>query len=282
MSILSPVQLSDDALAHYGLREDPFADPEPGTAWAGALDPIRRQITTAVRRQQMIAVVGEPGAGKSTLLRTAMAQLRQHARCIQPSTLARGRVDTTVLTEAIVRELAGRTTSSMSTERRSFILQQVLTERRAAGDFPVLIIDEAHRLRTRSTEREPSPLIVIKTLWDSSFTSRNLAVVLAGQPPLEEELLNNAELVEVRKRVAIIRMPRLVGARNGATAADYLHWRLQRVGGALPTLFAADAIAALNADCACPLDVHVVASRLLAYAHSLGRKQVEAAMLARC
>ena len=279
----TPVHLSPEALEFFGFKDDPFADPDVPIGWSSpALDAVRKQLVDAVRKQRMIAIVGEAGAGKSTLRRLVVAQLRNHARFIQPSTLARGRIDTTVLTEAIVRELAGRSTSSMSTERRSHLLQTTLAERRAAGDFPTLVIDEAHRLRTRGTEREPSPLIALKTLWDSSFTGRNLAIILAGQPILEHELLHNIELVEVARRMQIIRMPALDPKRPGAGAADYLAWRLKRVNGDLVTLFDGDAIAALQSECATPLAVYDTASRLLSYAHSIGATQVKATFLARC
>lgn len=224
-----------------------------------------------VTRRGMAALTGDPGSGKSTILRHLHAKyLRdQRVKIIAPASLNRGRVTHAVLSVAILRDLIGRDTTSMSMEARDELLRSTLAEQVSAGRFPLLLIDEAHLLR-------PDALIALKHLWDSHMLLQQLAILLIGQPPLAARLREDPSLKEVVGRMRLLAMGKI-----NDDVVGYLRWRFAKVGGDADKVFTADAYRALAVRCEGPLWVGNKAVAAMRYAREHADDQVTAAAVGR-
>lgn len=259
--------LDEDALAHFGLENDPFlgTDGPEDLFMHPGLKATERAVKAAIRNRHIIAIVGEPGAGKSSLIRRVWAQLRreERIRLISLASLNRQQVTPNSISVAILRDLIGKDTSAMQNEARSELLRRTLEDQDQQGCFPALFIDEAHLLPSEA-------LIAIKQVWDSHVLYRQLAVVMVGQPKLHERLLNDTRLREVTGRTQIIQIPAM-----SRVTAEYLSWRFSRVGADAAAIFSADAIKALGARGEHALWINNLAVRAMRAAKRLGDKRVE-------
>lgn len=277
MEVTSRLYLEPQAVEHFKLDEDPFNDPEsPEDIWLSpALRRIEGQLVNGIKRRHIVVVTGEVGAGKSTLLRRLYGRLVQerHLRFIAPASLDRRKITETALAVAILRDLTGKDTSSMAMEARSEMLRVQLSAEGAAGNYPVLLVDEAHHLPNKG-------LVAIKQVWDSHTMFKQLAVILVGQPPLAARLRQDITLREVTGRAVMCEVPTF-NRDPGCAAADYVRWRFARVGADADAIFKPDAYAALGARAEHPLWLNNLAVRALLYAWSVGDTTVTSAHVGR-
>ena len=266
METTSREYLDEDELAHFHLARDPFEDAEdPEDVYMPPrLAGIERSLLAAIQRRQVVALVGDPGSGKSTLLRRlyAKCEREKRIRLIAPASLDRRRITHAALCVAILRDVIGRETSSMSMEARDVLLRQTLSDSVAAGQYPVLLIDEAHQLKNDA-------LLALKQLWDSHTLFRQIAVLLVGQLPLRARLKEDPAVRELTGRTRIITLDRM-----GDDTGDYLRWRLSRVDGDADRLFDAGAMKAIAQRGECPLWINNVAVLAMRYAAQLGDDRV--------
>ena len=269
----SRTYLDDPTLKHFGLASDPFADPEtPEEIWfSPALRQIEKRFLAAIRDRQIVVLVGSPGAGKSTLLRRLHGLLlsQTSARLLCPATVDRRKLTAAALGQAIVRDLTGKSTASLSAEARGELLRRALTDAQEQNQRPVLVIDEGHHLT-------PSALLAIKQLWDSNLMYRQLGILLVGQHPLRELLEQDVTVREVTERSVVLALPDL-----GASTADYLRWRWTRAGGNDEATFEKGAYAALASKAATPLSLNNLVTAVLCYTAEQGDTQVTAAHVGR-
>lgn len=274
VQITSREYLDPEELEFFGLQDDPFQEPEdPEDIWlSDALAHIEQAIWRAVQHRQILALVAPSGAGKSTLLRRfyGRAGTMKQLRLVAPATLDRRRVTHAALATAIVRDLTGRETSSMSMEQRDLLLRSTLEDQDSAGIRVALLIDEAHLLNGQA-------LLGLKHLWDSHTLFRQLAVLLVGQPVLESRLRTDPTLRELTGRTRILAVPAL----RPEDVASYLRWRLSRVGGTADDIFDESAVKALSAMGEAPLWINNKAALAMRYARTLGDRRISAAHVGR-
>jgi len=262
VQIIPREPLEHHELAHFGLEHDPFEDDlaNPENIWQSPqLERIERQLVNAITRRQIIALEGEPGSGKSTLLRRFIGVYgkQRRVRLIAPASLDRRRITSSALAVAILRDLTGKEASSMAQEPRSELLRKTLADQDAAGNKPVLLIDEAHLLA-------PKALIAIKQIWDSHILFRQLAVVMVGQRALGNRLRHDPDVREVTGRTQLLTIQPM------RDAGDYLRWRFARVGHDADKVFEPDAYKALAVAGEYPLWITIRAERAMRFAMCAG------------
>lgn len=267
------VRTSIEDLAFWGLPDDPLSElDDPEDVWMPShFQRAERALQDAVAKRQILAVVGPPGAGKSTLLRRFIARSRRQARVKLLSVLSldRRRVASATLATAILRDLTGQKVDHLAPEARAELLQTSLASADAEGHWPVLLLDEAHHLKTDG-------LLAIKHIWDSHQLFRRLGVILVGQEPLAATLENDPAVRELGARTRVLRLP----AMTAEHARDYCDWRWSRVKGGKPPV-AVDAWEALARRGGEPLGVNNVLGAALNYTQSVGDRVVTSAHVGR-
>ena len=276
--IPSRTDLEPADLAWFGLVDDPFDLPLPAdkTWTCGRTEYVDQAFTRAVRRQRIVAIVGDVGAGKTTLLRRLHWTLEHDpqlaVRFMTPGNLDRASLDEGSLSAAMLRDLGGGDGYTASAELRGETLRRLLAQRRSEGEHPVLVIDEAHRMSNRG-------LIAVKELWDSFTFEQALSVVLVGQLALRIRMETDPRLKELTGRSRIVELPRL----REAELASYLNFRMQLGGRALSDVFDRGAMTALiRRHAVYPLWIDAMASQAMAKARQVGSKKVTAEIVRSC
>ena len=179
----------------FGLRGNPFrVSPDPRFYFSTPeYDKALAQLLLGLARPQgLIVLTGEPGTGKTTLLNHYLNLLRERQR--SSSYVFHPQLKPVELFDCILRDF-GLTCDSRNKRELLGILHQWLIRRQAAGDAPVVIIDEAQAISVRTLDRLRS---LLKLEWSGR---KLLQIVLAGQPELEEKL-RQPELQQLHRRVA--------------------------------------------------------------------------------
>lgn len=258
--------LEPEELNSFGLAADPFDDPEdPEQIFLPTRTVnLERQLYAAIQRRQIVALVGPAGAGKSSILRRlyGRCQRENRVRLIAAASIDRERIDHAALSSAILRDLLGKDTSGLTMEARSELLRTTLADQVAAGLYPVLLIDEAHLLRTKA-------LLAVKQLWDSHTLYRQLAVLLIGQLPLQARLKQDPAVRELTGRTRVIEIQRMAD-----DTADYLRWRFSRVGADADKVFDEKAYKALAIRGEHALWINNLAVLAMRYASENGYRRV--------
>ena len=214
-------------LSYMGLREDPFhVSPDPRfycstPAHESALAELLFGIVT---RQGFLVLTGEAGTGKTFLLNQILDWLRQ--RSLSSAYIFHTHLEPIGLFRFILSDF-GVPCQSKSKSDLVHALHTWLLQRHAAGDLPVLILDEAQAL--------PSQTLDELRLLLNLETSRGklLQIILSGQPELDE-MLRQPALRQLRQRIMFhSRLPVLT---QDETAA-YISSRLATAGCTDSTLF---------------------------------------------
>jgi general secretion pathway protein A len=220
-------------LAHYGLRARPFSktpDPAflyPSRQHAEAL----ARLSHAVEEREIAVLTGEVGAGKTTLTRALVDAFADRCRfsfVIHPALPAAQLL-------GAIAEGFGLPPTRRKAEAFS-ALGAHLARLDGEGKFPVVIVDEAQLLATRSAYDE------LRLLTNVSADDRPLVgLVLVGQPELKDRLLTRGgEAFAQRVGVAYH-----LGPLDLADTARYVAHRLAVAGRTAP-LFTDDAVQALH------------------------------------
>ncbi len=267
--------LDPDDWTHFGLGRDPWDELELLDAWESPRTQYNeRTLLRTITRREILAYVGDVGSGKSTTLRKLNERLileLPRVVWMSPGNLDRDEISEGPLAAAMLRDLGDSDHLSSSSERRGELLRQELDRRAREGDFPVLVIDEAHDLSVEG-------LIAIKRVWDSFTFNRSLAVILAGQLDLKFRLQRDARVRELAGRTRILEIPPMTVDEVRA----YIGHRIQLSGGSLGSVFAEGAVEALHARGAvAPLWIDALAAQAMKHARTIGQRTVTAAVVAR-
>lgn len=220
----------------FGLQENPFnINPDPKYLFLtpqtqAALDQLNYGIQT---HQGLILLTGEVGTGKTTVINRLLASLQQQqtpTAFIFNSHLGTGDLLDYMLADFRVPQAA------QSEDNKLARLNHWLLGRQRAGQFPVLIVDEAQGLSTAVLEE-----IRMLLNWEAP-EEKPLQIVLAGQPELEA-MLNRPELRQLKQRIAFRCK---TAALTLAQTQEYIQSRLNTAGARGRQLFASEAVQAVD------------------------------------
>jgi type II secretory pathway predicted ATPase ExeA len=254
-------------LDHYRLTQKPFSktpDPAflyPSRQHAEAL----ARLAHAVEEREIAVLTGEVGAGKTTLSRALVDQFAERCRfsfVINPALPAAQLL-------AAIAEGFGLPAARRKGETWS-ALGNHLEALDEAGQFPVVVIDEAQLLAGRAAWDE------LRLLTNLAADDRPLVgLVLLGQPELRQRLrAQGGEPFAQRVGVACH-----VGALDQAEVGEYLAHRLAVAGRTAP-LFTPDAVAALHhRSSGLPRRVNQLASSALLEGFARDAERIDAAVI---
>ena len=247
--LLQKQTLTAPTRKHFGLVADPFANDIAQASDVFISQDIRfvrETLWQHAKHGGLLALVGESGSGKSTVVADFKDRLQREGRdvlIIEPSVLymeendAKGKtLKSAAIVQAIIATAAPGMAPKRDAEARARQVQQLLTAGHRAGQRHVLLIEEAHCLPTATLKH----LKRFAELKDG--LAPLLSIVLVGQPELRQRLaVNNAEVREVAQRCDIVELPPLDGY-----LADYLKFKLARVGSDVSKVITPEGIAALR------------------------------------
>lgn len=286
--LLRKQPLTPQARRHFGLTQNPFADPE--TPEEVFISPeiryVRESMYQAARNGGFIAVVGESGAGKTTLREEFIDRVQSDDASlivIEPYVLAMEPNDNTGKTlraahiaEAIMGAIAPQSKTKSSPQQRFDHLHKALRDSCRSGRKHVLVIEEAHCM--------PKPTLkhLKRFLELKDGLRRLMSIVLIAQPELLTKLsAQDPEIREVMQRLEIIQLQPL-----DTKLQEYLEFRFKRAGVSLDKVITRDGIDALRARLTptkgagetllYPLAVHNALSGAMNRATELGIPQVTA------
>jgi len=257
---------------HFALTRHPFEkDLAPDDLFETAsLRELTVRLTHLLDMRGIGLVTGESGSGKTTACRRLVAGLNTGLHRVLYVSLTTGNVMD--LYKTIAWELG------LPTERnRAALFKQIRSEvsRLCAENRlrPVLIVDEAHHLRTDVLED-------LRLLTNYAMDSENrLCVVLVGHPGLRRRL-NMAALDALAQRVVVRAHVRGIAREE---LAPYLEHRLRLAGCELPLFEPPTVEAIFQAGNALPRRVNLLAHHALfaaaiARAKSITTEHIQAAL----
>jgi putative secretion ATPase (PEP-CTERM system associated) len=182
-------------------------------------------------RSGFILLTGEVGSGKTTLIRDL---LDKHYENVVLSMIFNTRVTSEQLL-AMINEDFGLTVHGKDKVTLIRDLNTFLIEQFAAGNQPILIIDEAQNLSAELLEE----VRMLSNLEASN--SKLLQIILVGQPELRS-LLASPELRQLRQRISINCH---LKALSREELANYIDRRLEVAGNPRAVSFQPEALDAL-------------------------------------
>lgn len=220
----------------FGLRENPFhVSPDPRFLFCnGTHARAFSQLTAGVEtRQGLVVLIGEPGTGKTILLHHLLnwLQERKQSSCY----VFQSQLKPLELFEAILHDF-GVACDSPRKGAMLAALNSWLVQRRAMGDSPVLIIDEAQAIWLRTLDR----LRMLLNLETPG--AKLLQIVLAGQTQLEEKL-RRPELRQLHQRIMFRCNVEPLSLQE---TSEYIKHRLTICGASNTGIFGGDSIEALQ------------------------------------
>jgi general secretion pathway protein A len=210
----------EEFFGHFGLQRNPFhvsTNPHGFYSTAAHDEALSQLVFGIESRQGMMVLTGEPGTGKTTILHYLLEWLDQHN--YSTSYVFHTLVPSTDLLRLILRDFGVQCSSNHKGDLL-VALREWLVARNAAGDCPVIIIDEAQALTSRALDE-------LRMLLNLEIPGVKLVqLVLAGQPQLEEKL-KWRKLAQLRQRVIChCRLPAL----SLEETAGYIGTRLAGAG----------------------------------------------------
>jgi general secretion pathway protein A len=219
--------MNEQFFSYLGLREDPFhVSPDPRfycstSAHETALVELLFGIET---RKGFLVLTGEAGTGKTSLLNRILEWL--HRRRRSSAYIFHTHLEPIGLLRFILHDF-GVPCDSRSKSVLVNALHTWLRQRHAAGDLPVLVLDEAQALPIHTLD-ELRLLLNLETP-----RGKLLQIVLSGQPELDEKLRLPA-LRQLRQRIMVHAHLPLLTQRE---TAAYISTRLAVAGCSDSPLF---------------------------------------------
>jgi general secretion pathway protein A len=258
-------------LAALGLSHAPFPQ-TPDAANYFQTAELERDMAEATHcllaRKGFVLLTGEVGQGKTTFLRRLLLRIeREGARS---SLIFNTFLQGPDLLAAVMRDFGLR--PGFDTAANLAKLNRFLLARWREGSTCVLFIDDAQNLDVASLE-----LLRLLTNLESG-QEKLLQIVLAGQPELEATLQQHGLRQLASRIVKHVRLKPLAPDEM----ARYVHFRLERAGGAGRIEVAPRARAALYRDSVGnPRRVHLIMDRCLYGVIASGCPHIDAALVRR-
>jgi general secretion pathway protein A len=254
----------------YQMTERPFnVTPDPkflylNARYREAIASLNYGIT---QRKGFITLIGEAGTGKTTLLKKILEDL-------DPKTRTVFIFNTNVTFEEILEYIFAEFDLPVLNGRKLYMLQRLnafLLEELRKGGNVALLIDEAQDLEFSVLE----DLRLLSNL--ETAKEKILQIVLSGQPELGQKL-SNPGLRQLRQRIGInCRLPPL--SRDEVT--EYIQYRLEATHCPDLKLFSREAEDQIfRFSRGIPRLVNVVSDNALVIGYALGRKRIDADIIA--
>ena len=217
--------LSDLAMRHFSIKENPFRDEIRGLEDIYLSEDhryIHASMLEAAQGGGFLAVVGEVGSGKSVMRQLMEEELRgdkEHA-IVSVASIDKGRVTVSSLCDSVILDLS-RERPRGTIERKSRQVEEILRARAREGVSASMIIEEAHDLRISS-------LKALKRFYEITYGfRRTLGIILIGQPELSD-MLNESINYDAREVIRRIQVAR-IGGLDGSLSA-YVEHKFGRKG----------------------------------------------------
>ncbi len=228
---------------------------------------IVKELKTAIKQGQMIALSGIVGSGKTTLLKVLRQELAKEKEVLVSKSLSveKGRVNLGTLILALFYDLTTEKDFKIPSqpEKRERALQTLIKKRQK----PVaLFVDEAHDLHSKT-------LVGLKRLIEVVQDADGiLSIILAGHPKLKNDLRRPA-MEEIGARTMIFSLD---GIRKQKT--DYMQWLLEnclKKGVKRSDVFTDEALGLLAERLITPLQIEQHLRLAFEEAYHIGQKPVE-------
>ncbi len=286
--LLQKQSFTQQARQHFGLKRDPFAEPETQDEIYLTHDArvVREAMRAAARRSHFIAVIGESGSGKSTLRESLVDWIEKEqlsTTVIEPYVLGmedndiKGKtLKARTIAEAMMAEISPNEGHKRSQDAFYRQLHRTLQESQRAGNHHLLIIEEAQGLSLPTLKH-------LKRFFElKDGLTKLLSIVLIGQTELDQKLdEKKPEIREVVQRCEKVHLKPLDDELE-----NYLHHRFGLAGIPLPDVMEDSAIAALRRKLSnskrsllYPLAVHNVVTKAMNDAAAIGSPTVDADLI---
>ena len=245
----------------FGLSGNPFAAGHD-TRFIFSYDK-RLEAVTLLRRRiaegaSLVTVTGDSGCGKTSVVTEVLEAADLKARA---AFIAHPSLTPSELLEAVCIEFGAPLPSAPSKPQTLASLEHHLRDLSRQGCVAVLVLDEAHGLKTELLEEA-------RLLSNMKHDGRGLLqTVLVGLPELERHL-GLPELAQLRQRIAVhCRMTPLTPEET----TGYVQHRVGAAGGDGPALFPAATCEEIHAYTnGLPRDINTLAGRALEHAEEEG------------
>ena len=270
MRSIHHVDVHDQALAHFGLRRDPFNWlPKKLTDFFYGKDMafIEIALWRTIDLPGIMALIGEVGSGKSSAVRRFvekdLSKKKQYAVSWVNVPQLR-RIDMGHVLQQILFDFLDDFHTGMGMMKQAQTVRQLVDEFADDGVRPVVIVEDAHLMGIQ-------PLRDLKLLYELHHRLHpNLAIILVGQPELRQKL-QRQDLRQLDQRT---RLHTTLGLTDDTIT--YVKHRVERVGGNTGDLFEPDALKELVAHpgISTPLEVNAMCAMALNYAWKQGAERI--------
>ncbi len=249
----------------FGLSENPFADGHdprfiyPAHKRVEAVALLRKRIADG---ESFVTITGEPGCGKTSVVTEL---IEDETLKTKVAFIAHPSLTPSELLEAVCIEFGAPLPNPPSKPQTLASLEHHLRDLRKQGFAAVLVLDEAHGLKTELLEET-------RLLSNMKADGRGLLqTILVGVPELERRL-GLPELAQLRQRIAVhCRMLPLTAEET----EGYLQHRVSAAGGDGPAILPAETCHEIhNYTNGFPRDLNTLAGRALECAQQEGTDAV--------
>jgi general secretion pathway protein A len=249
----------------YGFRERPF-DLTPNPRYLVLTESHREALSNLeygiASKKGITLLVGEAGSGKTTVIRTAIERQPGRVHCVylHNPTLSRGEFVEMLAARFHLSERASKSKAAMLIE-----FEELLRQRRDAGETTVLVVDEAQSLPLDLLEE-------IRLLANIETESEKLlSVIIAGQPEIIDRL-NEQALRQFKQRVALRCELRPLTLQE---TVSYIAGRIRAAGGQDAQVFTREAVTMMHERAhGLPRMISVIADNALLGGFAAGERPV--------
>lgn len=252
----------------YGLSENPFVaghDTRLIFQYEKRIEAVTLMRRRIAEGALFVTVTGNSGCGKTSVVTEALEAGASGEFRAKVAFISHPSLTPSELLEAVCIEFGAPLPNPPSKPQTLASLEHHLRDLRRQGFVAVLVLDEAHGLKTELLEET-------RLLSNMKHEGRGLLqTVLVGLPELERRL-GLPELAQLRQRIAVhVRMTPL----SPEETTGYVQHRVTAVGGNGPALFPAETCEEIHGYTnGFPRDINTLAGGALEHAEQLGEPQV--------